>query len=443
MTEGSVLINIIRFAVPLAIMSILQTLYNAADIVVVGNFAGADALASVGATSSSINLIINLFLGLSLGASVTVSQFLGEGNFKKVSKAVHTSVLISIIGGVALMIIGLFIARPIMVLMKTPESVLDGAVLYMQIYFLGMPGQMFFNYGSGILRANGNTKTPLKISMIAGVLNVLLNLLFVIVFKMSVDGVALATIISQYLSAFLTLRVLMHSGGAIRVSLRCLKIDKESALKIIKIGVPSGINGSLFSISNVLIQSTVNTFGAAAVAGNSAAASIEGIQYAALNSFYTASLTFTAQNYGAKKYERFKKIIGACFFAATVVGLFFAMIIIPFGKQLVMIYNTDPEVVEFGFKKLLILSSTYFICTYQEIITAAVRAIGKSFSAMINSIFGVCVFRMLWIYLVFPLFKTPECLFISYPVSWIITLVLNYVLFHFSVKKLKRETESV
>ncbi len=442
MLEGPVLKNIIRFVIPLAIMSILQNLYNAADIIVVGNFAGANALASVGATSSSINLIVNLFIGLSLGASVTVSQFLGEGNLKKVSKAVHTSVLISIIGGTLLMIIGFFIARPLLTVLKTPPEVLDGAVLYMKIYFIGMPGSMIFNYGSGILRADGNTKTPLKISMIAGVLNVLLNLLFVIVLKMSVDGVAYATIISQYLSAFLTLRVLCHSGGATRLSLRALRIDKEALFKILKIGVPSGINSSLFSISNVLIQSTVNSFGAAAVAGNSAAGSIEAFQYAALNSFYQAALTFTAQNYGAKKYERFKRIIGACFLSATVVATFFVLLLVPFGREFIMIYNKAPEVVEFGYIKVLILSVTYVLCTYQEVITGAVRAIGKSFSAMINSVFGICIFRVLWIYLVFPLFKTPESLFISYPISWILVLVMNSILFYLSIKKLKKQKES-
>lgn len=439
MTEGPVLKSIIAFSIPLALMGMLQVFYNAADIIIVGNFAGDSALASVGATSSSINLIVNLFIGLSVGSSVVISHYYGEENWKSVSSSVHTSVTLSLIVGILMLFLGLIISEPLLSLIGTPDDIIVGAVTYMKIYCLGMPASLIFNFVCGILRAVGNTKVPLVISVIAGIINVILNLFFVIVFGLGVVGVALATIISQYFSAIVAVKVIMNDSGPIRFQIKNMKINKKEVIKILKIGIPSGINSSLFSISNTLIQSSVNSFGSVAVAGNSAASSIEGLQYAAMNAFSQASLAFVAQNYGAKKLERFRKVIGACIITTSAVSLIFSLIFVPFGKIILHIYSADNEVLAFAYIKVAILSISYMICGMNETAMGALRGIGRSTTAMIISIFGICGLRVVWIYTVFEIIRTPESLFLSYPVSWLITFAVNLLVFKKFVEKIKKK----
>lgn len=427
MLSGPILRNIIAFAIPLAIMAILQQLYNAADVIVVGQFAGDEALGAVGATGSSTNLLINLFIGISVGASVVVSQSFGEGDMRKVSRAVHSAVGIALIGGIFLLVLGQFIARPMLSFIGTPEKLLDGATLYMRIIFFGMPASILYNFICGILRAVGNTKFPMVVSIIAGIINVLLNLVFVVCFGMDVDGVSLATIISQYFSATVALIHLMRENSAIRFSFKNLKIYGSEAKKIIAIGVPSGINSSLFSISNMVIQSSVNSFGAYAVAGSAAAASIENVQYAALNAFSQASVSFIGQNYGARKFKRFWKIIGACSLTTVVITVAFSAFLIPFGRTFLGIYSSDPAVIDFGYIKIVVLSCSYILCGINETLTGAIRGMGRSTTAMIISIFSICVFRVVWIYTIFQMFRNPTVLYIQYGISYVIAIIGNLI----------------
>jgi putative MATE family efflux protein len=443
MLNGPILRSVIAFGIPLAIMAILQQLYNAADVIVVGQFAGDEALGAVGATGSSTNLLINLFLGLSVGASVVVSQSFGEGNMQKVSRAVHSAIGIALIGGVFLLVLGQFIAYPMMKLLDTPENIIDGAALYMRIIFLGMPASILYNFICGIFRAIGNTRLPMVISMIAGIINVILNLVFVICFGMDVDGVGFATIISQYFSATVALIYLMRDHGPIRFSLKNLKIHGFEAKRILGIGIPSGINGSLFSISNMMIQSSVNSFGSYAVAGAAAAASIENVQYAAQNAFSQASLSFIGQNYGAKNFSRFKKIIGACCLTTTSISFLFALVLIPFGKAFLGIYSNDPEVITFGYIKIIVLSASYFLCGINEVYTGVIRGMGRSTTAMIISIFGICFLRAAWIYSIFLLIKTPTVLYLSYTASYIVAIIGNIIAYKIILKKEKEKQKEL
>ena len=435
MTNGPLVSKIIRFAIPLALSGILQLLFNAADIVVAGRFAGSQALAAVGSTGALINLIVNLFIGLSIGVNVLVARYYGGGNRKDLYETVHTAVLVSIISGVALIFIGIGLSQPLLELMGTPDDVINQSVLYMRIYFVGMPVMMLYNFGAAILRAVGDTQRPLYFLLLAGVVNVFLNLFFVIVLHMGVAGVAIATVISQCISAGLVLFCLVKSDTVYRVNLKELKVYKDKLLQMVKIGVPAGIQGATFSVSNVLIQSSINSFGSIAMAGSTAASNIEGFVWTAMDAFTQSTLSFTGQNFGAKKFHRITKVVWYNLGLVTLVGLVLGIGAYVGGPWLLQIYSTDPEVISYGLERMLLVCAPYAICGVMNVMVGAMRGLGSSLTPMMASIFGVCVLRVVWIYTVFPLDRTFFMLFLSYPVTWLATGLIEVVCFYFIRKR--------
>lgn len=435
MTNGPLVGKIIRFAIPLALSGILQLLFNAADIIVAGRFAGSQALAAVGSTSALINLIVNLFIGLSIGVNVLVARYYGAGNRKDLYETVHTAVLLSLISGAALIFIGIGLSQPLLELMGTPEDVISQSVLYMRIYFVGMPVMMLYNFGAAILRAVGDTQRPLYFLLLAGVVNVFLNLFFVIVLHMGVAGVAIATVISQCISAGLVLFCLVKSNTVYRVNLKELKVYKDKLLQMVKIGVPAGIQGATFSISNVLIQSSINSFGSIAMAGSTAASNIEGFVWTAMDAFTQSTLSFTGQNFGAKKFHRITKVVWYNLALVTLVGLVLGIGAYLTGPWLLQIYSTDPEVISYGLERMLLVCAPYAICGIMNVMVGAMRGLGSSLTPMMASIFGVCVLRVVWIYTVFPLDRTFFMLFLSYPVTWLVTGLIEVVCFYFIRKR--------
>ncbi len=442
MIHGPLLGKILLFTLPLMASSILQLLFNAADIIVVGRYAGSDALAAVGSTGALINLLTNMFIGFSVGANVLVARYYGAGKPDEVSETVHTSVMLSIIGGVLLAVIGIIFASPLLELMGTPENVLPLAALYVRIYFAGMPVILLYNYGSAILRAIGDTKRPLYYLAIAGVLNIILNLILVIVFEMSVAGVALATIISQTLSAVLVIRCLMHTEGGCHLDLHQLKIHTNKLWKILQLGLPAGLQGSIFSLSNVLIQSSVNSFGAIAMAGNSAAANIEGFTYVAMNSFYQAAITFVSQNMGAMEFRRIRKIAWQCLACVTVTGALLGNLSFFFGHQLLGIYSDEAEVIRYGIYRLEVIGTTYFLCGIMDVCVGCLRGIGYSFLPMVVSLLGACGFRILWIFTVFKGHHDLHTLYISYPISWAITASVHMICFLILYRRMVKKSRA-
>lgn len=442
MIHGPLLGKILLFTLPLMASSILQLLFNAADIIVVGRYAGSDALAAVGSTGALINLLTNMFIGFSVGANVLVARYYGAGKPDEVSETVHTSVMLSIIGGVLLAVIGIIFASPLLELMGTPENVLPLAALYVRIYFAGMPVILLYNYGSAILRAIGDTKRPLYYLAIAGVLNIILNLILVIVFQMSVAGVALATIISQTLSAVLVIRCLMHIEGGCHLDLHQLKIHTNKLWKILQLGLPAGLQGSIFSLSNVLIQSSVNSFGAIAMAGNSAAANIEGFTYVAMNSFYQAAITFVSQNMGAMEFRRIRKIAWQCLACVTVTGALLGNLSFFFGHQLLGIYSDEAEVIRYGIYRLEVIGTTYFLCGIMDVCVGCLRGIGYSFLPMVVSLLGACGFRILWIFTVFKGHHDLHTLYISYPISWAITASVHMICFLILYRRMVKKSRA-
>jgi len=438
MIHGPLLGKILLFTLPLMASSILQLLFNAADIVVVGRFAGSEALAAVGSTGSLINLLTNLFMGLSVGANVLVAHYYGAGQQSEASETVHTSVLLSLIGGCVLAVMGILFAAPLLSLMGTPDDVLPLSALYVRIYFAGMPAMLLYNYGSAILRAIGDTKRPLYYLTFAGILNVGLNLLFVIPLKMSVAGVALATIISQGLSAVLVLRCLMKSEGGCHLDLRKLRINKSKLFKILQLGFPAGLQGSVFSLSNVLIQSSVNSFGSIVMAGNSAASNIEGFTYVAMNSFYQAAITFTSQNMGAMEFKRIRKIALECIACVTIAGALLGNLSYLFGVQLLGIYSSDAEVIRFGLYRLGIIGTTYFLCGIMDVFVGCLRGINYAFLPMVVSLLGACGLRILWIFTIFRTHHDLEILYISYPISWFVTGFVHMICYIFLFRRMVR-----
>ncbi|MCH5273758.1 MAG: MATE family efflux transporter [Lachnospiraceae bacterium] len=445
MTTGALLPKMLRFAMPLMASSLLQLLFNAADIAVVGKFAGDNSLAAVGSTASLINLMTNLFLGLSIGANVLSSKYIGAGDKERTSKVVHTSITVSLISGLILMVIGFIFAPQILVLMKSPDSVIHLAALYLRVYFLGMPAMMLYNFGSSLLRSKGDTKRPLYYLSISGVLNVLLNLLFVIVFRMDVAGVALATIISQYLSGAMIFRCLTKENDAFRLSLNKLGIHRTTLWSLIRIGVPAGIQGVVFSLSNVVIQSSINTLGDTMIAGSSAAANIEGFVWVSMNCFHQAALTFTSQNIGARKYSRINKILLRSQLCAIAAGLFFGNLAVFFGPTLLSIYSNEAPSIAAGMVRLRIIGRTYFFCGMMDAIVGSIRGMGYGVTPTIVSMLGACGLRILWIATVFqiPQYHTPESLFISYPVSWLITFLAHLVCFLIMRRKFPKQDEAL
>ncbi len=436
-TQGKMFGKIIAFSIPLMLTGILQVLFNAADTIVVGRYAGDNSLAAVGSTSSLTNLIINLFIGMSQGTTILVSRYFGARNKEGMQRTVHTAILLSILSGIFLAIFGVAFARPLLSLMGSPSDVIDLATLYLRIYFAGMPVSMLYNFSSGIMRAYGDTKRPLCFLTIAGIVNVILNLIFVIIFKMDVAGVAIATVISQAISAFLNMRCLLKIDNDCRVSLRKLKIHKKELFNIARLGIPAGIQGSMFSITNVLIQSAVNSFGSTVMAAHSAAASIEGIIYTAMNAFGNTTVTVCSQNFGARKKKRILRGWAICIFCVTVVGLGLGMLSVVFAEPLMSIYTSGEETIRTGAMRIGIEMPFYFLCGIMEVSVGALRGIGFSLLPMFVSMFGACIFRITWQYTIFAYIHTLPCLYASYPASWLLTGAIQTILFITFYKKLK------
>ncbi len=438
MVNGPLLGKICMFALPLALSGILQLLFNAADIVVVGNFAGSTALAAVGSTGALINLIVNVFIGLSVGTNVLVARYYGAGQQKDLEETVHTSIATSLVSGVILIILGILLAKPLLSLMGTPDDVIDQAALYMRIFFIGMPVNMLYNFGAAVLRAVGDTKRPLYFLFIAGVVNVLLNLFFVIVCGLGVAGVAIATVISQAISAVLVTLCLIKSDGPYALDLKKLRIKKDKLIGMARIGLPAGLQGAIFSISNVLIQSSINSFGSTAMAGSTAASNIESFVYTGMNAFHQAALSFTGQNAGAGKYHRIGKILGQCVLLVTGVGLVLGLGAYLLGGPLLHIYSSDPQVVAYGLERMLVICTVYFICGIMDVLVGSLRGLGYSIVPMIVSVVGVCGLRVLWIYTVFAAERSLFVLYLSYPVTWLITALIHFasylVIYHKKVK---------
>ena len=436
MVHGPLAGKLLVFAIPLMLSSILQLLFNAADVIVVGRWSGKEALAAVGSNTSLINLMVNLFVGFSVGTNVVVARDLGAGREEDVRDSVHTSIALSLVSGVVLMGLGLLLSRQMLELMGSPEDVIDLAALYLRIYFCGMPGNMLYNFGAAILRAQGDTKRPLYFLTAAGIINVILNLVFVIVFHMDVAGVALATIISQYVSAILVLLTLMRDKGPLRVDLRALRLDMKVVRRILQVGLPAGFQGMVFSISNVVIQSSINSFGSTVVAGSAASSNIEGFVYAGMNAFYQTALTFTSQNYGACECKRVDRIMGLCLLYSGLIGLVLGNLAYLFGYPLGSIYAPgQEEVIAQAVDRLSICCTTYFLCGLMDTQVGVLRGIGYSVVPMIVSLVGSCALRLLWVATIFQLNRTPEMLYLSYPVSWAITAATHFVFFLFIRKR--------
>lgn len=437
MCSGSVFKKMLIFAVPLMFSSILQLLFNAADIVVVGRFAGDNALAAVGSNGSLINLITNLFIGLSIGSNVLTAQYYGAKRDDDLKETVHTSMLLSIYSGIILTIVGIASARVLLELMQAPEEVLNLAVLYLRIYFLGMTSTMVYNFGSAILRAVGDTKRPLYFLLSAGIINVILNLFFVIVCHWGVAGVAVATAVSQTVSALLVVRCLMKEQGGIHLDLKQLAISREKFMKIVQIGLPAGFQGVVFSLSNVVIQSAVNSFGAISVAGNSAAVNIEGFVYMGMNAFYQAAISFTSQNYGAHEYKRVYKILIAGEIYAMAVGLLLGNLAVHFGNSLLGIYSQSPDVIAAGLRRMRIICTTYALCGMMDVFVGVMRGLGYSVVPMVVSLIGACGLRLLWIATIFniPQYHSLTTVYVSYPITWAITMLIHALTFAFVAHK--------
>ena len=437
MTEGPLTTKIIKFTIPVMLTGILQLLFNTADVIVVGRFTGKTALAAVGSTGSLINLLVSLFMGLSIGTNVLVARYQGAKDDKAVSETVHTSIALGIVGGLILLIIGVVATRPLLEMMATPEDVIDQSTLYMRILFFGMPLNLILNFGAAILRAIGDTKRPLYYLTIAGVINLFLNIFLVTVFSLGVAGVAIATVISEGVSCVLILLCLKHETGAIRLYFNRIKINPSKCVDIMKIGLPAGLQGCIFSISNVLIQSSVNSFGSTVMAGNTAASNIEGFVYVSMNSLHQTCISFTSQNFGAGKFKRIKKVLINCLVIVAITGLVLGNSAYFFGKYLLSAYNNEAEVISYGLIRLSIISTMYFLCGLMDVMVGAMRGIGYSILPMIVSLVGACGLRIVWIYTVFVKFRTLDILFISYPVTWTITFLSHLVCYYIVTRKYK------
>ena len=442
MTEGALLPKVLMFSLPLIASGILQLLFNAADMVVVGRWAGKEYLAAVGSTGSLINLMVNVFIGLSVGGSVAVAKSFGANDPAQVHKSVHTAMSLAIIAGVVVGLIGFIFCRPLLKMMDNP--VLDLATTYMKIYFLGMPFNMVYNFGAAILRAVGDTKRPLIYLTIAGVVNVILNLILVIGFHMNVAGVAIATVASQAVSAVLVVACLMRSHGVVHLDVKDLRIHKRQLIDIARVGLPAGLQGSLFSISNVLIQSSVNSFGEVVVAANSAGGNLEGFVYTSMNAIHQAALTFASQNLGAGKIRRVRRSVWVCVATVTVIGLVMGNLMYLCGRPLLSLYLDDPmaidpltgvTVLDYGMKRLTYMLPLYCLCGLMDVMVGSLRGVGYSVMPMIVSLTGACLFRVVWILTVFAATPTLDVLYVSYPISWALTFGVHMLCYLFIARK--------
>ncbi len=440
MTEGPLLGKMIKFAIPLILTNLLQLFYHSADMFVVGNFCDdPNALGSVGCTSSIINLILGLMLGMSAGVSVTVSQSIGSKDSRRVERAVHTSMVMAVIVGVIVGITGFFLAPVLLKLMNTPEEFINQSTLYVKIYFFGTIGSATFNFCSGILRSNGDSTRPMMFSSVGGVVNVVLNLIFVLVFKMGVEGVAIATIISQYISAILAVIYLTKLDGQCKLVLRKLRLDIPMILSLVRIGIPAGVQGMMFSFSNMLLQGSYNSLGPVYVNANTAASNVDSYIYNVLAAFYHVALNFSSQNYGAKKYNRVWKVFGLNCACNIVCGLAIGLACFFFSDTLIGIFDSDPMVIAEAKNRLFIMGIFYFTCGLMDTGTAMLRSIGKSLTATIITVFGVCVLRVLWIETVFKLYPGLLTLYIVYPITWILTFTALTTAFALQFRKLRKK----
>ena len=446
-TNGPLFGKMLMFTIPLMLSGILQLLFSAADMVVVGQFVNSGAVAAIGATYSLTNLMINLFMGLSVGTSVSVSQGLGAKDDEMVSRVVHTSIAVSLIGGALIGAFGFFTSRQLLSWMDTPADLLDQSSLYMKIYFIGMPATALYNFAGAVLRSAGDTRRPLYFLVVAGVLNVLLNLFFVIVWGMGVEGVALATVASQVVSAGLTVWWLRGLDSAVKVHLKSIRVHTASLLRLIRIGLPAGFQATLFALSNVLIQSSVNSFQGTVMAGNAASASLEGFEYVALNATHHTALTFTGQNVGAKRFDRLWRVLGLSLLLEAMIGALFFGVFELFGRDLLGLYVPDnPAAIPYGWTRLEVFAITYVLCGVMDVSVGALRGLGASVSPMIVSLLGVCGFRIVWIYTVFaatrPLLTDHESLrmlYASYPISWLLTFGVHLLCYAIIRNRLKRK----
>jgi len=431
MTDGPILKKIIMFSLPLMFSGILQLLFNAADIIVVGKFAGSLSLAAVGSTTSLISLMVNIFIGISTGTNVLAAKFFGSRSHQDLSRCVHTSIALSAVMGIVVCFIGIFLSEPMLWLMKSDPEVLPLSALYLKIYFLGIPATVIYNFCAAILRAIGDTDRPLRYLLISGVVNVVLNLVLVIMFHMDVAGVAIATAVSQYVSAFLVLRCMMKSDAPHHLEWKQICFDRKYLVRIFMIGVPAGLQSTMFSISNVTIQSAVNTLGPVTMASTSAANNLNSFIYISMNSLYHAALSFTSQNIGAGKKERVKRILLYCAVSVAVVGLVLGNLVYGFGPQLLSLYisSTDPQrdqVLSIGMQVLGYWARPYFIFGLMEVAAGVMRGLGKSWTPLLITGTGICLLRVVWVFTIFAMYPTPEMLYLSYPVSWIVTTTAQY-----------------
>ena len=440
MCSGSILPKMLRFSIPLMISGLLQLLFNAADIVVVGRFAGHNSLAAVGSNSCIINLMVNMFIGLSIGANIIAARYYGAGEREELRKTVHTAMLLGLVSGIFLAILGSSCAKTILIWMQSPPEVLPLATVYLRIYFLGMPAMLVYNFGAALLRAVGDTQRPLYYLFAAGIINVLLNLVFVIVFHMDVAGVALATIISQFVSASLVVRCMMKDTGAVRLELQHLRIHVSHLKEILRIGCPSGLQGCLFSLSNVFIQSSINGFGEIIVAGNAAASNIDGFVYTSMNAFSQGTVSFTSQNYGAGRYDRICPILWRSLACIVTTGLVVGGGVVLFSPQLVGLYSDNPAVIAVGVERLWIICLFYFVCGIMEVLCYAIRGLGYSIMPTIVTLLGACGLRVMWIFTVFqiPRFHTIQTIYFAYGITWTVTAVAHAICFVWAFRRLKR-----
>ena len=447
MLTGTLWSSLITYTIPIILTSILQLLFNAADLVIVGRFSGSINVAAVSATGAITNLIVNLFIGLSIGAGVTVAHALGGNHSQEAHRTVHTALPTALIGGVILTIVGVLFSETFLIMMQTPENVLPLAAKYMRIYFCGMTFTMVYNFCASILRAAGDTRSPLIFLTIAGIINVILNVIFVLYMHMTVDGVALATVISQAISAILVVIALMRRTDACRLYLKKMRFYKQQFLKIIRIGLPAGIQSSMFAISNVIVQSSINSFNSdALMSGNGAAANIEGFIFVLMNSFHQTAVNFIGQNAGAHQYQRIKKIFGLCLIYVSIAGLVAGFSVWKFGEGLLSMYITDSQkAIQCGLTRFNYIALPYFICGLMDVSTGSLRGLGASLSPMLISVLGVCGIRILWIYTVFqiPQFHTPEWLYIAYIISWLGTFIFQTIAFIIIYKKRVRADRTI
>lgn len=441
MCEGPIFRNVLKFAVPIAIGNFMQVLFQTVDMAVVGKFAGNDALAAVGANISLINLILNLFIGIATGANIIVARYYGAGKKQDVEEAVHSAMAICAVCGIGLMLFGIFSAELALRMLGTPEDILEKAIRYLQIYACGFPFILIFNFTRAIVNAEGDTKWPLYCLLIAGGLNVVLDLIFVLIFRMNVGGVAFATVLANGVSAGLMLFSLCRRTTPIKLNIRDIRFKKSKGKEIIKVGLPAGLQGIAFSASHVIVQDAVNSFGSIVVAGNTAVINLEGFLYHAMYGFYQASGTFISQNYGAKNYQRMKRILKVCLLSASIAGFSLSCLAILFKSEVMGFYSNENAVIQAAAIRIVVVFPLYFLCGANDVMAGAMRGIGYSTVPLVVSLIGACALRILWIFTIFQVVSTLEVLYFSYPISWALTFAANLICFRIFYQKLLRSED--